>query len=78
MTLSPPERDAVIKEAARLLVAELREQVDLDELITLPLDAAAQIIGLGPKQASRVLPTRQMGPRKLGVSLRSIKAYLNP
>jgi hypothetical protein len=75
MILSPSERDAVIREVARLLIEELRKTTDLEDLITLPLDAASAIIGLGPKQASRVLKTRPMGTRKLGVSLKEIRRY---
>lgn len=75
MILSPSERDAVIHEIARLLVEELRKTVDLEEFITLPLDAVGAMLGLGPKQVSRVLKTRPMGVRKLGVSLKEIRRF---
>lgn len=49
--------------------------VDLEDLFTLPIDAVGQMVGLGPTQAARVMPTRPMGKRKLGVSLKDIRAY---
>lgn len=75
MNFSPSERAQLLDKAAELLVAEIKATVDLSELITLPLDAVAQMIGRGPKQTSRLLPTRPMGSRKLGVSLKALQTY---
>lgn len=75
MAFSPEDQEKVLTLAAGLLVDELRKSVDLADLITLPIDAVAPVIGLGPKQAARVLPTRKLGVRKLGVSLRALINY---
>lgn len=78
MTLSPQDRMAVIEQVAAKLVAEIRATVDLEDLITLPLDAVGQMVGLGPTQVARVMETRMMGMRKKGVSLKTLKKYLKP
>lgn len=72
---SPEDRQAVLELAAEKLVDHIKASVDLPALVTLPLDAVAPIIGLGPKQASRVLPTQPLGRRKLGVTLRALLDY---
>lgn len=61
--------------AAELIVEELRQKVDFAELVSLPLSTVAHIIGLSPKQAGRVLPTRPMGTRNRGVSLKALQEY---
>jgi|688.fasta_scaffold1639602_2 hypothetical protein len=78
MTLSPNEREKVLRMVADQMLAEIRQGLDLDDLVTLPLPAAAAIIGIGPAQAQRVLKTRPIGKRKRGVSLKNLKAFLNP
>ena len=77
MQLSPEDRERVLQLIADGVVSELKKTTDFAELITLPLDAIAPVIGVGPKQLSRILPTRQMGTRKLGVSLRAVLDYQN-
>lgn len=72
----PPESQARIeKMAAEMIVDELRKQVDFADLISLPLSSVAHIIGLSAKQAGRVLPTRPMGTRNRGVSIRDLQNY---
>lgn len=76
MKLSPEDHRQVLQMAAAGIVAELRKGCDFAELITLPVDAVGQMVGLGPRQVARVMPTRAMGARKLGVSLQEVKKYL--
>jgi hypothetical protein len=77
MTLSPQDRAAVIELAATKLVAEIRQGCDLAELVTLPVGAVGQMIGLGAAQVARVMTTRPMGARKRGVSLKTLQTYLS-
>jgi hypothetical protein len=56
MTLSPTERKEMLALLASQIGSDLREAIDLDDLATLELSTAAQILGLGVAQASRVLP----------------------
>ena len=78
MTLSPRDRATVLDLAAEKLVAALRAESDLDELITLPLDAAAAFLGMSPANVARTMETRAMGKRKRGISLKTLKQQLNP
>lgn len=73
--LSPTDREKVLQLAAKSLVEELRKEIDIIDLITLPLDAVGQMVGLGPTQVARVMETRMMGQRKKGVSLRVLIDY---
>ena len=75
MTLSPEDRQKVIELAAARLVEEMRREMDLAELITLPLAVVSQITGLGAKQCERVFATKPMGSRRRGVSLKAIQNY---
>ena len=75
MQLSPSERKEFLEKAAALLVEELKQTTDLQDLITMPLDAVGAITGLGPKQVAARMTTRPMGTRKLGVSLRVLTNY---
>ena len=77
MNLSPEDRDKVCRMAAAGIVAEIRKGIDLAELVTLPLDAVGQMVGLQPARVRRVMATREMGPRKLGVSLKEVQKYLS-
>jgi DNA repair protein RadC len=56
--------------------SDLREAIDLDELATLELSTAAQLLGLGVAQASRVLPVIEVGPRTRRVTVRAYKEFL--
>ncbi len=76
MNLSPEDRTAVLDMVAEKLVRKLCAAVDLDELIAMPVDAVCQMTGLSPAQVRREMPTRPMGKRKVGVSLKTIKTYL--
>ncbi len=75
MSFSPESQARIERLAAELIVAELRASVDFAELVSLPLATVAHLIGLSPKQAGRVLPTRPLGTRNRGVSLRALQAY---
>lgn len=63
--------------AAGMIVDELREKVDFEELVTLPLSTVAHLVGLSPKQAGRLMRTRPMGTRNRGVSLKAQREYQN-
>lgn len=78
MNFSPEDHERILEMAAAQLVREIKQDVDLTELVTVPLDAAAAFMGLSPKQAARHLTTRQIGTRKKGVSLKSLREYLSP
>jgi hypothetical protein len=75
MAFSPESQERIERMAAELIVEELRQKVDFAELVSLPLSTVAHIIGLSPKQAGRVLPTRPMGTRNRGVSLKALQEY---
>jgi hypothetical protein len=77
VNFSPESQARIERLAAEMIVDELRKTVDFEELVTLPLSTVAHIIGLSPKQAGRVLPTRPMGTRNRGVSLKALKEYQN-
>lgn len=74
--LSPDDRLAVLDMVAEKLAAGIRHGIDLDELIAMPIDAVVQMTGMSAAQIRRDMPTRMMGKRKLGVSLKTIKTYL--
>lgn len=76
MILSPTERKEVLALVAGQITAALRETIDLDELATLELSTAAQLLGLGVAQASRVLPIVEVGPRTRRVTVKAYKAFL--
>lgn len=75
MSFSPESQERIERLAAELIVNELRAKVDFADLVSLPLSTVAHIIGLSPKQAGRVLPTRPMGTRNRGVSIKDLQAY---
>lgn len=76
MNLSPDDRETVLNMVAEKLADRICAGVDLDELIAMPVDAVCQMTGLSASQVRRELPTRTMGKRKLGVTLKTIKSYL--
>lgn len=76
MTLSPTERREVLDLAARQLTQELRETVELDQLATLELSTAAQLLGISPTQAAKLLPVVEVGPRTRRVTVAAYKAFL--
>ena len=76
MNLSPEDRAKVLALAAAGIVAEIRKGIDLAELVILPVSAVAPMLGMAPRQVVRVMPTRPMGTRKQGVSLKSVQDYL--
>lgn len=76
MKFSPEDRATILRLAAAGILEELRATCDLADLVTLPLDAVGQMVGLGPRQVARVMPIRAMGARKLGVSLKEVQHYL--
>lgn len=75
MEFSPQDREKILNLAAQRLVEELRAQIDFAELVSLPVNTVAHLIGLSPKQTARVLPLRPMGSRTKGVSLRALMDY---
>lgn len=76
MDFSPEDHQTILELAAAQLVREVRKEMDLTELVSVPLDAAAAFMGLSPKQAAKHLTTRQIGTRKKGVSLKALREYL--
>lgn len=76
MILSPTERREMLALLATQIGSDLREAIDLDELATLELSTAAQLLGLGVAQASRVLPVIEVGPRTRRVTVRAYKEFL--
>jgi hypothetical protein len=75
MTLSPSERRLVCELVAKGILDELRQNGAVEELVTVPLSFAGALLGLGPKQVSRRLPTIDTGDRKKAVKLVAIKKY---
>lgn len=75
MILSPTDRAEVLDKIADKAWAEIRESMDVEDLICLPIDTVAIMTGLGATQVRRVMETRPMGKRKRGVSLKTLKAY---
>lgn len=76
MTLSPTERREVLDLAARQLTQELREAVDLDEIQTLELSTVAQLLGISPTQAAKLLPVVEVGPRTRRVTVAAYRSFL--
>jgi hypothetical protein len=76
MTLSHSERKEVLALIAANLTAAFLEANDIDELITLELSTAAQLLGLSVTHAARVLTVQEIGPRTRRVTLKVYKAYL--
>jgi hypothetical protein len=76
MTLSPTERKEVLALIAANITAAFLEANDIDELITLELSTAAQLLGLSVTHAARVLPVIEVGPRTRRVTLKAFKDYL--
>ena len=62
--------------AAKMLTAELRENVNIDELNTLELSTAAQLLGLTVPNAASKLPVIEVGPRTRRVTVAAYKAFL--
>ena len=77
MTLSPSERRLVCELVAKGILDELRKNGELavEELVTVPLSTAGALLGMGPKQVTRRLPTIDTGDRKKSVKLIAIKQY---
>ncbi len=75
MNFSPEDRVLVLDLAAEKLVARMCAICDVADLLTLPIDAVVQILGITPAQVRRQFTTRPMGKRKLGVSLKAIQDY---
>lgn len=76
MNFSPSEKAQILELAARMLTDELRANINLDELNTLELSTAAQLMGLTVTHAARVLPVIQVGPRTRRVTVAAYKAFL--
>lgn len=76
MTLSPTDRKEVLALAAVNLTDHLLASVRIDELATLELATAAQLLGLGPAAAAKVLPVIEVGPRTRRVTVAAYKAFL--
>ena len=76
MNLSPEDKVAVLDMVAEKLAKAMTSGIDLDDLIAMPVDAVCQMTGMSASQVRREFPTRPMGKRKLGVTIRNIKTYL--
>ncbi|RYD62370.1 MAG: hypothetical protein EOP83_14780, partial [Verrucomicrobiaceae bacterium] len=74
MTLSPTERKELLTLQATLLNTKLLEANDIDELATLELSTAAQLLGLSVTHAARLLPVIEVGPRTRRVTIAAYKA----
>lgn len=75
MVLSHADKEKVLALIAANLTAEILKRIDLDELATLELSTAGQLLGLGPKAAAAVLPVIEVGPRTRRVQVAAFKAY---
>lgn len=76
MELSPIERREMLEILADKMLDRIEAQTgDLTDLVTLPVSAVGALTGLGPKQVARVMETRSIGARKLGVSLKVLRDY---
>jgi hypothetical protein len=75
MNLGPADQEKLLELLADRLAAHITATIDLRGLITLPLDTAAQCLGVSARHVARILPTRPMGARKLGVRLSDLIAY---
>lgn len=76
MNLSVTERKQVQEEIARQLAKSLRETINLDQLCMIDLATAAQLLGLSPTHAARVLPIVDVGPRTRRVTIADFKAFV--
>jgi hypothetical protein len=75
MNISQSDRNAVLDRIADRLTDDILAAFDLSEIITMPTDVVAQMTGLTAAHVARVMPTRSMGKRKIGVSLKEIKSH---
>lgn len=77
MDFTPAERAVIYDLAAEKLVAEIKNELKagLDEIITIPLSAAAQMIGMGSRTAAKVLPVTDTGQKERGISLAALKRH---
>lgn len=76
MTLDPTERKQVLALIAANITAAFLAANDIDELITIELSTAAQLLGLSVTHAARVLTVQEIGPRTRRVTLKVYKDYL--
>ncbi len=58
------------------LTEEILKRIDLDEIATLELATAGQLLGLGARHAATVLPVIEVGPRTRRVTVRAYKDFL--
>jgi hypothetical protein len=75
MNLSPEDRQTVLATVAENLTRQIRAEIDLPDLITLPAAVVCQITGLSRSQVERTFTLRSMGKRRAGVSLRDLQTY---
>lgn len=75
MELTSAERNKVLEMIADRLANEALKEISLKDYILIPLSTAGAWTGLGPKQASRRMPTKKMGEGKLGISITEIEKY---
>jgi hypothetical protein len=76
MTLSPDQLSATLDKIADQLGRDIRDSLDLDELATLNLATAAQLLGVPITAAARILPVIEVGPRTRRVRVCDYKALI--
>lgn len=80
MTLSPSERrevlNGIIERAAERLLEEVRAECSLDELVLLPIQSAAPMLGISPRLIPEYLPTVAVSRQRLAVSVGAIRRHL--
>jgi hypothetical protein len=76
MTFSPEQERTLLSMVANGLRDDIRARMDLAELATVDISTAAQLLGLSTKQAGRILPVIELGPRTRRVRVADYQACL--
>jgi len=76
MHLTVTERKQFQDNLARHVANDLQEAVNIDELCMIDLATAAQLLGLSPTHAARILPIVEVGPRTRRVTIADFKAFV--
>jgi len=79
MNLSPTQKAAVVETVARMIVAELREEVggSFANLYCIELAVAEKMTGLNRKTLRGRMPVVEMSDGKHAVKLRDLQSFLD-
>lgn len=73
--LTPAKIDEAVEGVKAIVAAQILEALDPEELQTIELAEAARYLGLSAKQAAKILPVIEVGPRTHRVSLKAFQGF---